>query len=43
MQDGTENYWEILAEVPFESDRKRMTIVLKDKQGVIKIMTKGAD
>ena len=38
--------WEILLEIPFESDRKRMTLVLKEKNDVhntVHILIKGAD
>ena len=38
--------WEILLEVPFESDRRRMTIVVRredDVDNVVHVMVKGAD
>ncbi len=38
--------WEILLEIPFESDRRRMTIVVKKKDDiddVVYVLTKGAD
>jgi magnesium-transporting ATPase (P-type) len=38
--------WEILYEVPFDSDRKRMTMFVKnkeDKNNVVFVLSKGAD
>lgn len=41
---GKEEIWEVFAEVPFNSDRKRMSVVVKDpKTGRMMLMTKGAD
>ena len=30
-------------EMPFEYDRKRMSVIVKDSQGVYHLMTKGSD
>ena len=38
--------WEILLEIPFDSDRKRMTVVVKekdDKDNLVHVLIKGAD
>lgn len=36
--------WKVIVEVPFNSDRKRMSVVVKnDKDGKLILMTKGAD
>jgi phospholipid-transporting ATPase len=35
--------WEILATLPFDSERKRMSIVVKSKLGEIYLFSKGAD
>ena len=37
------NTYQIVAEVPFDSTRKRMSMVVKDKLGEYTLMTKGAD
>lgn len=42
-RDESEIQWEVLAEIPFNSDRKRMSLIVKDQQGRILLMTKGAD
>lgn len=35
--------FEILNILEFSSARRRMTVIVKDKQGKIKVLTKGAD
>lgn len=42
---GKEESFEVLALFPFTSDRKRMSIIVRDKQegNLIKMYTKGAD
>ena len=35
--------WEILATLPFDSDRKRMSIIVESKSGEIILFCKGAD
>lgn len=42
-RDEPETAWEILAEIPFNSDRKRMSLIVRDERGNILLMTKGAD
>ena len=39
---GVERKIEILELIPFNSDRKRMTVIVRD-QGIIKMLVKGAD
>lgn len=41
--DMYEEKWELLAEIPFDSDRKRMSVVVKNKDNEYYIFTKGAD
>ena len=41
--DGTENKFELLQLFEFDSDRKRMSVIVKDSSGLIKLYTKGAD
>jgi magnesium-transporting ATPase (P-type) len=38
-----ETKWEVLAEIPFNSDRKRMSLLVRTEAGGILLMTKGAD
>lgn len=40
---GTSLRFEILAQVPFDSTRKRMSVVVRMPNGKIRVMTKGAD
>mmetsp|Transcript_2135 Transcript_2135/g.6523 ORF Transcript_2135/g.6523 Transcript_2135/m.6523 type:complete len:1254 (+) Transcript_2135:79-3840(+) len=40
---GTRAEFEVLAVVPFDSTRKRMSVVVKMPNGKIRVMTKGAD
>ena len=41
---GKDQIWEILVEIPFNSDRKRMSVICKDPgSGKILLLTKGAD
>lgn len=43
-RDGAMEEWEVLAEIPFNSDRKRMSVVVKHPQSKkLILMTKGAD
>ena len=35
--------WNILAEIPFTSERKKLTIVAENSQGQVFVFTKGAD
>jgi phospholipid-transporting ATPase len=35
--------WEVLVEVPFNSDRKRMSVIARNSSGQVLLMTKGAD
>jgi magnesium-transporting ATPase (P-type) len=35
--------WEILATLPFDSERKRMTIIVKSEEGNIMLFSKGAE
>lgn len=41
--DGREEDFEVLHSFEFNSDRKRMSVILKDSQGRIKLYIKGAD
>eukprot|EP00340_Litonotus_pictus_P005602 CAMPEP_0170515458 /NCGR_PEP_ID=MMETSP0209-20121228/1890_1 /TAXON_ID=665100 ORGANISM="Litonotus pictus, Strain P1" /NCGR_SAMPLE_ID=MMETSP0209 /ASSEMBLY_ACC=CAM_ASM_000301 /LENGTH=599 /DNA_ID=CAMNT_0010799959 /DNA_START=408 /DNA_END=2204 /DNA_ORIENTATION=+ len=47
LAKSNENYqekWELLAEIPFDSDRKRMSVIVKNVQsGDYYVFTKGAD
>lgn len=41
---GAKEAWELLTEIPFNSDRKRMSVILREcKTGRIVLFTKGAD
>ncbi len=43
---NSQEVWEVLAEIPFDSDRKRMTMVLKnrdDPEDTVYVLSKGAD
>ena len=43
---GNIETWEVLTEIPFDSDRKRMSMIVKnrdDKNNVVFILSKGAD
>ena len=41
---GKEQIWEILVEIPFNSDRKRMSVICRNpRNGRILLLTKGAD
>ncbi|CAG9329527.1 unnamed protein product [Blepharisma stoltei] len=41
---GEQQTWEVIAEVPFNSDRKRMSVVVREPHtGKYMLMTKGAD
>lgn len=41
--NGNEEIWKIAAEIPFTSERKRMSIVLQADDGKVYLFTKGAD
>ena len=41
--DKYKETWEILATLPFDSDRKRMTMIVESKQREIILFSKGAD
>ena len=42
--ENTENEWEILITIPFDSDRKRMSVVVKEKEtNKIFLFAKGSD
>ena len=43
MYDQKKETFQVLAIFPFSSDRKRMSIILKDEYGMISLYTKGAD
>lgn len=43
MADGTIEQYTLLCVLEFTSDRKRMTVVVKDNRGFIRVMIKGAD
>ena len=44
LEKGGKKVWEVLAEIPFTSDRRRMSIVVREPDtGRILLMTKGAD
>ncbi|KJH47798.1 phospholipid-translocating P-type ATPase, flippase [Dictyocaulus viviparus] len=40
---GIDEEFEVLDVIDFTSDRKRMSVIVRDKTGVIKLYTKGAD
>ncbi|NWV25828.1 AT8B3 ATPase, partial [Origma solitaria] len=40
---GTTRTYEVLAMLDFNSDRKRMSVLVRDPQGTIRLYTKGAD
>ncbi|KAK1864367.1 hypothetical protein I4F81_006915 [Pyropia yezoensis] len=40
---GPDVTYEVLAELPFDSDRKRMSLVLRAPNGDVRLLTKGAD
>ncbi|GAB0493781.1 hypothetical protein MMPV_005066 [Pyropia vietnamensis] len=40
---GPDVTYEVLAELPFDSDRKRMSLVLRAPDGDVRLLTKGAD
>ena len=40
---GQERHWELLHLLPFDSTRKRMSVVLKDSEGKLLVFCKGAD
>ncbi len=40
---SVEQKFTVLNVIEFNSDRKRMSVILRDKDGVIKLYTKGAD
>ena len=41
--DGEEQTWHILAEVPFSSERKKMSVLIQNPAGEAYLFTKGAD
>lgn len=43
LKDGSIEKYELLCVLEFNSDRKRMTVVVREPNGTIKAMTKGAD
>ena len=40
---GEKQKWKLLNLIEFNSTRKRMTVVVKDPKGIIKVLCKGAD
>ena len=40
---GEARKYELLEVFPFNSDRKRMSVVIRDTKGLIKLYIKGAD
>ncbi|KAF6036994.1 ATP8A1 [Bugula neritina] len=42
-QNGKDETYDLLNVIDFTSDRKRMSVIVKDRKGVIKLMCKGAD
>jgi phospholipid-transporting ATPase len=40
---GEDQVWELMTEIPFNSDRKRMSVVVRAPNGKIYLYTKGAD
>jgi hypothetical protein len=43
LANGARQSYDVLACLEFNSDRKRMSLLLRDPQGTIKLVTKGAD
>jgi magnesium-transporting ATPase (P-type) len=43
LANGARVVYDVLAVLEFNSDRKRMSLVLRDPQGTIRLVTKGAD
>jgi len=46
LKEGREDtplYWQITSEIPFTSDRKRMSVIVRDENGKLQVLTKGAD
>lgn len=41
--DGKDSKFELLQLFEFDSDRKRMSVIVREQSGVIKLYTKGAD
>ncbi len=41
--DNFKEKWEILATLPFDSERKRMTTIVKSEEGNIILFSKGAE
>jgi len=42
FQNGKDETYDLLNVIDFTSDRKRMSVIVKDRKGVIKLMCKGA-
>jgi phospholipid-translocating ATPase len=42
-KDGKEETWKVLAEIPFSSERKKMTVIVENEKGESFLFTKGAD
>lgn len=43
MVNKTKSVYKVLAEFPFDSVRKRQTVIIKDEQGNKRLLCKGAD
>ena len=41
--NGTRRIFQLLQVIEFSSDRKRMTVIVRNQEGVIKVLCKGAD